>query len=430
MSAAVAAVWRLAGPSDVAARAAWRAFLISRLLVAAVAIPVSLWLNFSGYTSPHEAVSLTHPFGAHPPGEILDAIVSSLAKWDAVWQLRIANDGYGWPGGPAGGEAAFFPLYPLIVWLASGAGASPVALLVGAYAVSLAAFLAALRLLHRLVALELRPELGAPTLMLLALFPASLFFGAPYTESLFLLISIGAFYAARTGRWAAAGLLAAAASAARPVGVCLVLPLAVLYLYGPRTDRSTPDDGPRHALLPRHRPGLDFLWLGLAPLGLLAFSGYLALHHGDALAFLHEQQSRTHKFTFPFSGIWEGTVAAFDSLSFLLLGAPESAAALAPRNLMLFAFLVFGLVATVGVFRRLPAAYGVYVVALLFQPLSLPIDDKPLDSLGRYLAVIFPLFMWLALVCEERRRTRPALVASSAGLALLSGMFAGWMWVA
>ncbi len=430
MSAAVAAVWRLAGPGDGAARAAWRAFLISRLLVAAVAIPVSLWFNFSGYTDPHEAVILTHPFGTGTPGEILDAIVSSLAKWDAVWHLRIANDGYGWPGGPAGGEAAFFPLYPLTVWLASGTGASPVALLVGAYAVSLAAFLAALRLLHRLVALELRPELGAPTLMLLALFPTSLFFGAPYTESLFLLLSIGGFYSARTGHWAVAGLLAATASAARPVGVCLVVPLAVLYLYGPRTDRSASTGPPRNALLPRHRPGLDFLWLGLAPLGLLVFSGYLGLRHGDPLAFLHEQQSRTHEFSFPFAGIWKGTMAAFDSLTFLVLGTPESAGMFAARNLMLFVFLVFGLVATVGVFRRLPVAYGVYVVALLSQPLSLPIEDKPLDSLGRYLAVVFPLFMWLALVCEERRRTRPALVASSAGLVLLSGMFAAWVWVA
>jgi len=398
--------------------------------VAVVAIPVSVWFNSRGYTSPHEAVILTHPFDTGASGETLDAIVSSLAKWDAVWHLRIANDGYGWAGGPAGGEAAFFPLYPLIVWLASGASASPVTLLVGAYAVSLAAFLAALRLLHRLVALELRPELGAPTLMLLALFPTSLFFGAPYTESLFLLLSVGAFYAARTGRWPVAGLLAAAASAARPVGVCLALPLAVLYLYGPRTDRSASYDHTRSAWLPRYPLRLDFLWLTLAPVGLLVFSGYLALRHGDALAFLHEQQSRTHKFTFPFSGIWEGTVAAFESVTYLLVGTPESAGMFAARNLMLFVFLVFGLVATVGVFRRLPAAYGVYVLALLFQPLSLPIDDKPLDSLGRYLAVVFPLFMWLALVCEERRRTRPALVASSAGLALLTGMFAAWVWVA
>ncbi len=266
--------------------------------------------------------------------------------------------------------------------------------------------------------------------MLLALFPTSLFFGAPYTESLFLLLSVGAFYAARTGRWPVAGLLAAAASAARPVGVCLVVPLGVLYLYGPRGDRGAVTGRARSALFPRYRLRLDFLWLGLAPLGLVCFSGYLGLRHGDALAFLHEQQARTHEFSFPFAGIWEGTVAAFDSLTYLVFGTPESAGMFAARNLMLFAFLVFGLVATVGVFRRLPPAYGVYVVALLFQPLSLPIDDKPLDSLGRYLAVVFPLFMWLALVCEERQRTRPALLVSSAGLALLSGMFAAWVWVA
>ena len=71
-----------------------------------------------------------------------------------------------------------------------------------AYAVALAAFLGALTLLHRLVSLELGRPLARPVLLLLAVFPAALYFGAPYAESLFLLLAVGAFYAARTGRWA------------------------------------------------------------------------------------------------------------------------------------------------------------------------------------------------------------------------------------
>ena len=44
--------------------------------------------------------------------------------------------------------------------------------------------------------------MAGATVWLVALFPAALYFGAPYSESLFLLVSVGAFYAARTGRWA------------------------------------------------------------------------------------------------------------------------------------------------------------------------------------------------------------------------------------
>ena len=39
-----------------------------------------------------------------------------------------------------------------------------------------------------------------------------------------------------------------------------------------------------------------------------------------------------------------------------------------------------------------------YVVAALALPLSFPVGPQPLMSLPRFLAVLFPIFMWLALV--------------------------------
>jgi Gpi18-like mannosyltransferase len=133
---------------------------------------------------------LTHAFA--------DPLLAPLARWDAVWYLRVADSGYG----DSEARAAFFPLYPLLVrTLATPFGASPAALLVAAYVVALGAFLAALNLLYRLVVLELGRPLARPALLLLALFPAALYFGAPYAESLFLALSLGAFYGARTDRW-------------------------------------------------------------------------------------------------------------------------------------------------------------------------------------------------------------------------------------
>ncbi len=103
---------------------------------------------------------------------------------------------------------------------------------------------------------------------------------------------------------------------------------------------------------------------------------------------------------------------------------------IAATNLMLFGFLLFGLWACVGVLRRLPLAYGAWVAVSLLLPLSFPVTPQPLMSLPRFLAVLFPIFMWLALVCEERRWTERATAVSALGLGLFCAQFATWHWIA
>ena len=60
--------------------------------------------------------------------------------------------------------------------------------------------------------------------------------------------------------------------------------------------------------------------------------------------------------------------------------------------------------------RRLPLAYGAYVIAALALPLSYPVTAQPLMSLPRFLVVLFPLSMWLAAwLAAHPRAQRPAL---------------------
>ena len=66
------------------------------------------------------------------------------------------------------------------------------------------------------------------------------------------------------------------------------------------------------------------------------------------------------------------------------------------------------LVAVAGALRRLPAAYGAYVVAALALPLSYPVGPQPLMSLPRFVAVLFPLAIWLALWMTGRAVARAA----------------------
>src|SRR6202042_2086181 len=76
------------------------------------------------------------------------------------------------------------------------------------------------------------------------------------------------------------------------------------------------------------------------------------------------------------------------------------------HNLLLLAFLGAALVAIAGVLRRLPLAYGAYVVVALALPLSYPVTAQPLMSLPRFLVVLFPLSMWAGAFLAERPRAR------------------------
>ena len=392
-----------------ALRSAGLTFAWTRLLVLAVAL---LAVAAFGVDARNEdlfdSFGLTHPF--------LDSLLSPLARWDSVWYLGIAHDGY------SGASSAFFPLYPLLVRAFAVSG-SPGALLVSAYSVSLASLLGALWLLHRLVALELGSDaLARSAVLLLAVFPGALWFGAPYSESLFLLLSVGVFYAARTGRWWLAGALASLAAATRSAGIVLVVPLLVLWWQS----------------RPRRASALG--WIALAPLGLAAYSLYLALAVGDGFAYLHLQDVWFRSFAGPFGGVVDGAVAAWDGLRQVASGSRTHVYFLEAggdpidvgwHNLELFGFLVLGAVAVVGVLRRLPLAYGAYVVAALAVPLSFPVGPQPLMSLPRFLAVLFPLSMWLALALRKRVVVRRVVVAiSTLGLVAFTARYATWHWVA
>jgi hypothetical protein len=396
-------------------RAALRVAVSTRAAVLLVAVFAALSFGpATGGLARKNAEKFDDPSLTHV---LADPVLAPLARWDSVWYLRIADSGYG----DSAPRAAFFPLYPLLVRaVATPFGASEGALLVAAYALSLAAFVAALFLLHRLTELELGRRVARPTLLLLAVFPAAVYFGAPYSESLFLLLAVGAFYAARSGHWAWAGTCAGLASGTRSAGLLLLIPLAMLW-WSSRPRR--PSDG---------------AWLLLAPLGIAAYAAWLGLVEGDALRFLDVQEAWSRELTVPLAGAWDGLVAAVNGIRQLASGSRTpvyfGAAAgdpfrIAAINLMLFVTLVFALVACAGVWRRLPRAYGAWVGVSLLLPLTFPVTPQPLMSLPRFVAVLFPLFMWLAMVCDERRNTDLVAAAFAIGLGLFTAQYASWHWI-
>lgn len=420
---------RTVGPLSPEQRAAlavsWRTLWRTRALVWATGLAGLVVLGRAPRWRGFDPGGVTVPFG-----RLGDALVAPGARWDAVWYLAIAHDGYRDPA-----RAAFFPLYPLVLRGVSEVVGSP---LLAGLGVSFAAFGVALYLLHRLVSIELGAETARLTVSLVAVFPAAYCFSAVYSESLFLVLSVGAVYAARLDRWALAGLAGSLAAASRSAGVVLLVPLTLMYFYGPRGGAEPAPPGGR-LRRPNYPVRPDVLWLGLVPLGLVTFMGYLAASGGDLMAPFEAQAVWLRHFAGPFAGAWDGAVAAFDGARQLLAGsrtpvyfgiAAGDPFVIGAQNLLLFASLLFAVAGTVGALRRLPVAYGAYLIVALALPLSYPVVAQPLMSLPRFLAVLFPLHMWLAMWARERGWERRVVASCAVLLALATAQFTAWEWVA
>jgi hypothetical protein len=394
------------------------------------------------------AVGVVPHGGFDPPGVVdqlgglRDTLAAPFARWDSVWYLTIARDGY-----TTSQSTAFFPLYPLAV---AALGALGPGLLVGGVLVSLAALLVALRLLWRLTEFELgaaHPDAADLAVFALALSPMAFFFSAVYSESMYLALTLGAFLAARQERWMRAGLLGALAAATRSSGLLLIVALALLWLEQRRPAgrwarwpkwRAVATTTPVCA--PRPAARRSAVWIAVVPLGLLAYLAALAVGGLDPLAPFSSQQAWYRHFEGPLGGVLDGARAAFAGARQLLSGQTQTVyfplAGGDPmiagwHNVMLFGFLLGAVGLLVGVLRRLPLAYGVYALAAICIAVSYPVSPEPLTSLPRYLVVLFPLPMALALWLARHPRMRvPVLGASAVSLAGFTELFATWHWIA
>ena len=273
--------------------------------------------------------------------------------------------------------------------------------LLGATLVSNVAFFGSLLVLYDLTVSEFSTGVARRTIVYIAIFPTAFFFFAPYSESLFLLLSLIAFREARRDRWASAAVAGALAALTRSIGVVLAPALIVMAL--------------------ERRGGSGVPWQRMIAgaavlLGPLAYLGWWSLAHGDALAPIHAQANWQREAAFPLATLWNALKLAAG------VGVPDP-------NYWLIDFLVVGvvIVAVVAGWQRLPLPYLTYALGSLLIPLSYPFPPRPLLSLPRFVAVIFPAFWVLADAAERRRLPHTAIVATFAGgLSLLAVLFTNW----
>jgi hypothetical protein len=367
------------------------------LLVVLVAVACE---SFASASSSH--VRTPAPF----PGS---TSLSGLARYDGGWYRLIARWGYRTHTPGRESPVAFFPGYPLAMRYAGRAiGDTAIAGMVLTALSGLGATLAFWRWCRD----RTSARAAATAVLVLLVYPYSYYlYGVIYADALFLLATLLAFWSVERDRPLAAGLLGAVATLTRPVGIAVVVGLAVRSL-----ERRGALVRPRWLGVPtrlslrsvRPRDGL----VVLAAAGLAAYMWFLWRRFGDPLLFSHVER------------YWGHTPEPRTWLKVDLVDAVRRRGdTFSVRNLVVQGLLAVGallLVPRIG--RRFGWGYAAYVLVVVGLP---AFATSNFQGLGRYMLAAFPV---VALVGERLARvTLPVRVAVLTASALaLTWMMAGF----
>lgn len=341
----------------------WRIFLFLPILIANQFIP---------YRQGYAYTSINY-FLENSKNLISNFLLSPWANFDGVYYLLIAAKGYTV-------NAGFFPLFPLSINLANSfflpsnyVPLNPIQYFTSITLVSIY-FLIALIIFYKIITLDYKENIAIWSIIFLLIFPTSFFYASIYSESLFLLLSLVSFYFARKKGWFLAGIMGMLLSTTRLVGIS-IFP-ALLFEYFKYEKNKTLG---------------KFVSILLVPLGLLAYAFYNFQKWGNPLYFIQAQGNfqnnrsvdsvvllpqtffRYIKILFSIKpSIYEWWVAFFE-LSFSIFAL--SLLYIAWKRKVRFSYILFGLLCFI-----IPVASGTFT------------------GLPRYIAVIFPIFITLALI--------------------------------
>ncbi|WP_334142396.1 hypothetical protein [Rhabdothermincola sp.] len=338
-------------------------------------------------------------------------------RWDAYWYRAIVRDGYEYDPGVQS-SVAFFPAYPIVVWLASGL--FPSIFVTGTVITVLCGLVAAVTF-YRWCALRLSPAAAGAALLALLLYPYAWYlYGPIYADALCLAAALVGFYAVERDHLWVAGLAGFVASASRLVG--LVVAVALVLRVIERRNTAIPADA-------RPATGADYgrrsgwraeLERRFAPRAftrhdapvLLAFGGfggwcaYLWIRFGDPFLFSTVQSAPG----------WDQSTGPATWVKARLIGEifrdPSWHTA---EKLLQAALAIAVLLAVPRVARRLGWAYAALALGAVLLPL---VGTKDFMGTGRYLLAAFPVFAVVGELLSERPRLRLGVLTGS-GLVLV-----------
>jgi hypothetical protein len=354
-----------------------------------------------------------------PSGDSLEfqiyrnALLDLPSRWDTGWYLTIANEGYQWSPGSNTRQQniTFFPAFPMIVrYLSIVLGRQPVWTGV---LVSFVAFFWACGYLLRLG----RDLLGdtdraAAAVLLLASYPFALFYSAAYTESLFLLASVGAIYHFRRNEMVRAAVWGLITGLTRPNGAFLSAVLGLMLVepawraWQARRRGAAPVAWATHfdALAAAASPGI----------GMLIYSTFILYLTGNPFQWIAQQEAWGREYR----GV---ETLLTDRVEYVAQNGLYSYASSQALDMIYFLSILFILASAWPVARRFGLPYAVWLLVSVLPPVA----AGGLLSMGRLTAVLFPAFFWLAAIIPPPHR-----IAWASVFALLQGfaavMFFTW----
>ncbi len=360
------------------------------------------------------ACYLISTFGARFPYYDRVLTITGLPNWiwgfgnfDGVHYLRIAQDGYS-----AQYSQAFFPLYPVLTKLFSflfprDIGINTALFVDPAYffsglLLSNMLFLAALLVFYKLLRIDYSEKVVQLSILLLLIFPTSFYFGAIYTESLFLLLTVLSLYFLRKKYFLFAGFVIALASMTKVIGILLILVYLIEFNKSKNWKLS------------------NILGFLISPLGLLGYMFYLHRSFGNSLYFLTSQP------VFGAGRDASGMVLPPQVIfRYIKIFTSVSADSLPYLNAVLeLVFTILPFVLLIYFFKKMRKSYWVFT----FAALLLPTLTGTLSSMPRYALAAFLL---LPLIVQRWNRYYKLIsfVFIILGVLLL-GLFIRGYWIA
>ncbi|HEY3033959.1 MAG TPA: mannosyltransferase family protein [Streptosporangiaceae bacterium] len=333
--------------------------------------------------------------------------------WDSALFIQIAQYGYDGPPGDPHPFEAFFPGMPLMLrlvhiiipnWILAGLVISFVAGGIGVMA------------LARLAADEFGTRVGGRAVLLLCVSPLAVFLSAGYTEALFLGFAMPAWLAARRGRWASAGLLAAGASCTRISGLFLAAALIVEFAstWLPQRFRVRPHPGAATTRI------WQAPWLLVPFIPVFLYFAYLKARKGSWTYYFEAQKIGWGRgdigFVKTFENMWAGAFNAGVSPGWQWSYRFEMIA------------VAVGVVLVIYLLTQLRYSEAVYVAASLYALAT----SGMYFSTARATLLWWPLWIGLATVAVRPRYgtifTRAYLVISVPLAVFLAGAYTTWRW--
>jgi Gpi18-like mannosyltransferase len=371
-------------------------FLVWRILLFVVAFLATLAIAKFGNTFPYvdRVLTITN----------LPNWVWGFGNFDGVHYLRLAQNGY-----TAEYTQAFFPLYPLLIrlfnFLPKNTGldlslyTDPSYFYTGML-LSIVIFIPALYFLYKLWQEEYNQKISDIAILLLLSFPTAFYFGAIYSEALFLLLVVLVFWSVKKDKFILAGVFAALASATKIQGALLFVFL-VIELWN------------KH-----RRTWRDWLGVFISPLGLVIYMMFLKQTVGDPLYFLTSQSA--------FGASRTSSLVLLPQVFYRYFKIMITVNPLTLNYFNALVEFIFTSVLIVGVvlaFKKIKFSYWVFVVLAVIMPTL----TGTFSSMPRYALLAFPL---LPLIAKYKRVSRYIIIAQSLVQIVLLALFIRGYWVA